>query len=223
MIAYLHRFPPLRIASIGCVAAVSLLLLAAMLGPAKAQSPPADAAAPQFQVTLEPGQVERFIASWPDFKALGDQLAQSHGVDPDANSPTTAFAAWAKAADAKAKIDAVVAKHGFASLEDWRRIADSVMLAYSYDAAELSDARLAEVLADIEANPQIPAAQKAEAAAQVREYFSAAKVLIPLPGNLRTIEPYLDELAAIAGGPPRDDGAAPPADQAPGGAGETQD
>lgn len=223
MIATLNRFTPLRIASIGCAVAAALALFGATLAPSAAQSSPDAAAAQQFQVTLEASQVERFIASWPDFKALGDELAESHGVDQDANSPTTAFTAWAKAPDAKAKIDAVLAKHGFTSLQDWTRIADSVMLAYSYDAAELSDERLAEVLADIEANPQIPAAQKAEAAAQVREYFAAAKVLTPLPGNLETIEPYLDDLAAIAGGPPRDDGAAPPADQPPGGAGETQD
>jgi hypothetical protein len=223
MITSLHRLARVRLASLSRAVFASLLLLGAGVAPAPAQSPPASATTTQFQVTLEPGQVERFIASWPDFKALGDELAESHGVDQDANSPTTAFAAWAKAPDAKAKIDAVIAKHGFASLEDWTRVADSVMLAYSYDAAELSDARLAEVLADIEANPQIPAAQKAEATAQVREYFTAAKVLTPLPGNLQTIEPYLDDLAAIAGGPAPDDGAAPPPDQPAGGAGETQD
>ncbi len=184
--------------------AVALALGLSMPSMAQAQSSTSDAGVAEMQVTLTPDMVQRFIASWPDFRALGDKLAENRGVDPAAGTPTGAFAAWAKEADAKAEIDAVVAKHGFATLEDWIRAADSVMLAFSYDEEELSDERLAEILAEIETSPQVPPDQKAAAAEQVREYFAAARVLKPLPGNAETIEPFLDELAIVAGGVPDD-------------------
>lgn len=215
---------PLLAAARTCAVALAVGLAAPSI--AAAQSPETEAVAQDMQVTLTPDMVERFIASWPEFKALGDKLAADRGVDPAAGTPTAAFAAWAKAEDAKAEIDAVAGKHGFASLEDWSRVADSVMIAFSYDEEELSDERLAEILAEVEASPQVPADQKAAAAEQVREYFAAARLLKPLPGNSETIEPFLDELNVVAGGAP-EEGApaadAPAAEEPTAEGGEAQD
>ncbi len=211
------RLAPRLLATARTVA-VALAVGLAVPAIAVAQSPTPEATAVATQVTLTPDMVKRFIASWPDFKALGDELAADRGVDPSAATPTAAFAAWAKQADAKAKIDALVAKHGFASLDDWGRTAESVMLAFSYDAEELSDERLAEILTEIETSPQVPPDQKAAAAEQVREYFAAAQALKPLPANVETIEPFLDELAIVAGGAPDETG--PAGGGEPGGEGE---
>ncbi len=216
MTPFVSRLAPRLLATARTLAVAAAL---GLCGPAiaTAQSPTPEATAEQAQVTLTPDMVQRFIASWPDFKALGDELAADRGVDPSAATPTAAFAAWAKQADAKAKIDAVLTKYGFASLEDWGRTADSVMLAFSYDEQELSDERLAEILAEIETSPQVPPDQKAAAAEQVREYFAAAQALKPLPENVATIEPFLDELAIVAGGSPDEAG---PADGGEPGAGD---
>lgn len=204
MTFFVSRVAP-RLLSAARACAVALALGVSAPAVATAQQSP-EVVAQEMQVTLTPDMVQRFIASWPEFKALGDKLAADRGVDPNAGTPTAAFAAWAKAEDAKAQIDAIVQKHGFASLEDWSRVADSVMIAYSYDEEELSDERLAEILAEVEASPQVPADQKAAAAEQVREYFAAARVMRPLPGNSETIEPFRDELDTVAGAAP-DDGA----------------
>jgi hypothetical protein len=203
MTPFVSRLAPRLLATARTVA-VALAVGLAVPAVAVAQSPTSEATGMQTQVTLTPDQVQRFIASWPEFKALGDKLAEDRGVDPSAGTPTAAFTAWAQQPDAKAEIDAIVSKHGFASLEEWGHVADSVMLAFSYDAEELSDERLAEILAEIETSPQVPPDQKAAAAEQVREYFAAAQTLKPLPQNVETIEPFLDELAIVAGGAPDD-------------------
>ena len=200
---FVSRLAPRLLATARTVA-VALAVGLAVPAAAVAQSSSSDTAVTQTQVTLTPDMVQRFIASWPDFKALGDKLAEDRGVDPQAGTPTAAFAAWAREADAKAEIDAVVTRYGFGSLEQWIGVADSVMLAFSYDAEELSDERLAEILADVEASPQVPPDQKAAAAEQVRAYFAAARALKPLPGNVETVEPFLDDLAVVAGGAPDD-------------------
>jgi hypothetical protein len=217
MTCFVSRLAPRFLAAARTVA-VALAVGMAAPALAVAQSPTSDAAPMPDQVTLTPDMVQRFIDSWPDFKALGDKLATDRGVDPSAGTPTAAFSSWAKEADAKAEIDAVVTKHGFASLQDWIGAADSVMIAFSYDEQELSEERLAEILAEVEASPQVPPDQKAAAAAQVREYFAAARMLKPLPGNVETIEPFLDELALVAGGAPDDAG--PAGGGEPGGEGE---
>lgn len=211
MTSFVSRVAP-RLLATARTFAMALALGVSVPAIAVAQSSGTEAAIAQMQVPLTADMVQRFIASWPEFKALGDKLAADRGVDPDAGTPTAAFASWAKEADAKAEIDAVVTKHGFASLEDWIAAADSVMIAFSYDEEELSEERLAEILAEVEASPQVPPDQKAAAAAQVREYFAAARTLKPLPGNAETIEPFLDELALVAGGAPED---ASPADGGP--------
>lgn len=205
--------------------AVALTLGCALPGLAIAQEPASTDMPVPEQVVLTPDMVERFIASWPDFQVLGDNLAETRGVDPSATTPTAAFQSWAKEEDAKADIDKLVAKHGFASLAEWSRVAESVMLAFSYDEEGLTDERLAEVLAEIESSPQIPDDQKAMAAEQVRAYFAAARAVKPLPENVAVIQPYLDDLAEITGAaPPADDGDAPDADApADDRAGETQD
>lgn len=205
MIANALRLASPLFAVVGRLLAIVALLVLPLASSA-AQSPTAGEPSASLQVTLTPDQVERFIDSWPDFEALGDKLAESHGVDESVTDPTSAFASWAKSADAKSQIDAVVAKHGFASLDDWSGVAASVMLAFSYDAQELSEERVAEVVAEIEASPQVPADQKAAAIAQLREYVTAARAMAPLPGNVDTIEPYLVDLAAIAGGQPVEPG-----------------
>ncbi len=207
MTSFVSRVAP-RLLATARTFAVALALGLTAPAIAAAQSSGSEAAVAEMQVPLTADMVQRFIASWPEFKALGDKLAEDRGVDPEASTPTAAFAAWAKQPDAKAEIEAAAAKHGFTSLDDWIKAADSVMIAFSYDEAELSEERLAEILAEVEASPQVPPDQKAAAAAQVREYFAAARTLKPLPGNVEAIEPFLDELAIVAGGAPDDAGPA---------------
>jgi len=192
--------------------------------PAAAAPPPADAsqATTIEQIQLTPELVEKFVSSWPAMEALGDELAGAYGVDPSATDPTSAFKAWNARPEASTKITAAVTAAGFAGLADWVKVANSVVLAYGYDETQLAPERLAEVIAEIEASPDIPADQKPAVVAQVRQQFADAANLKPLAGNPEVVQPFVDRLAKMFGDSPvegempqLEDEGAPPAEAAP--------
>lgn len=214
------------IASLLAVALITLVLFAGA-APAPAQDatpvPPGvldggtTVPAPVPQVALTAAMVEKFVKSWPDLQALGDEFAETYGVDDDVTDPITAFAAWSRTAAAKARIDAVLAKHGFADLDEWSTIANSVMLAYTYDPEQLSEANLAAAIAEIKGDAGIPDDQKSAIVEAMRAQFAAARDMVPPPGNVEAVKPFMAEIAEIIGdsGPegemvePAPDGAEP--------------
>lgn len=230
------------LASLTIALAVATVPVAAQDTPATA-TPPAESApapmspmvaapaAPIEQVPLTADVVEKFVSSWPEIEKLGDELASAYGVDPSVTDPTSAFTYWAKRPEARQKIDAALTKAGFASLEEWVKIANSVVLAYGYDEAELAPERVAEIVAEIEKSEEIPAEQKPAVIAQVRQQFADAVAQKPLAGNAEVVAPFAERLGAIFGDSPVDgeqvpaleeEGAppaadAPPADGAPAG------
>jgi hypothetical protein len=171
---------------------------AAPSGDAAAAPGTADQPAPE-QVPLTADSVKGFLDSWPELQKLGDEFAEKYGVDEAATDPITTFSAWAENDEAKARIDAVLSKHGFASLADWAKVANSVMIAYTYDPAELTHERLAEALAEVEKAQDIPAEQKAEIAASVKEQFAAARAMQPPPGNTEVVKPFAERIAEVMG------------------------
>jgi len=196
------------VASILAIALLSLVLFAGAT-PAPAQDatpvPPGvldggtAAPVPVPQVALTGTMVEKFVQSWPDLQALGDEFAETYGVDDDVTDPISAFAAWSRTPAAKTRIDAVMAKHGFTDLGEWSTVANSVMLAYTYDPEQLSEANLAAAIAEIESDPGIPDDQKTAIVAAMREQFAAARDMVPPPGNVEAVKPFTAAIAEIIG------------------------
>lgn len=181
----------------------------------------APAAAQVTQVPLTAETVEKFVSSWPTMEALGDEFAEAYGVDPGVTDPTSAFTAWSRQPAAKTKLDEALSKAGFSGLDQWIEVANSVVVAYGYDAAELAPERLDEIVAEIQGSTEIPEDQKATVIAQVRQEFARAAELKPLPGNPEVVAPFAERLAEVFGDGAMDgemvvpdEGEAPPADGA---------
>ncbi len=123
--------------------------------------------------TLTSDEVERFIASIQELKTLEPFASADEAWwsgEPQGDSPETAPMSHAvelmKGRDAYDSLAAVVSKLGFASPEAWGRTGDRVMFAMmSLEMGNLApgmEKKLAEMMADIENNPQFSAEQKAE-------------------------------------------------------------
>jgi hypothetical protein len=155
------------------------------------------------QVQLTPGLVESFIASYPQLQALGKQLEQRYGrAAADPEDPTSGIAAFAAYAEARGQIEQIITAHGIGSLEDWTRIAYSVMLAYSFaergDGGGSVDSEMAEAMEQIRGDRNIPAAQKEQLIAMLEQQMAAISQLRPPAGNIEAVTPYLDQIRSIA-------------------------
>lgn len=174
-------------------------------GAAQANTPGSDAPpAPELlaptsdnQIPLTPALVQRFLDSWPELSALGDQFADQYGVDEDATDPASAFQIWAERPEAKTKIDAVLTKHGFGGLDEWAKVANSVLLAYDYDESLTDPAQIADAVREIEATPGMSRQEKDSLIAQVHKQAEDAAAGKPLDGNRAVIEPFMDRIGAV--------------------------
>lgn len=155
------------------------------------------------QVALTPELVEGFIASYPQLQELGNELEQQYGrANADPEDPASIVAGFAAYADARSRIEQIVQAHGINSLEDWARIAYSVMLAYSFaergDGGGGVDSEMAEAMEQIRGDTNIPAAQKEQLIAMLQQQMAQISQLRPPAGNIEAVSGYTDQIRAIA-------------------------
>lgn len=147
------------------------------------------------QVPLTTDLVQRLIDSWPEMSALASDFTDQYGIDEDAPDPAAVFGAWASHPEAKAKIDAVIAKHGFKDLDEWTKVANSILIAYDWDDDLVDPKKIEEAVHDIDKTPGLSQAEKDALIAQVREQAASAEESRPLPGNREVIAPFSDRIA----------------------------
>jgi hypothetical protein len=167
------------------VAALSLaclpVLIAATPGAAFAQSTPAQEGPKQMALTDQ--QIQNLLAAKPEIDAILAKVPE--GADPDAK--------------AAASLDAAAKKHGFAAYSDYDAVDGNVSLVlagidpqtkkYVGDAVVIK-----QQLAELQADKQMPAADKKQAVAQLND---ALKSVVPLQfqANIPIVAKYYDKLS----------------------------
>lgn len=196
------------------VACTAMLALAALQVPGLAQaptdtSPPVDTAAEPQQLTLTPQLIENFLASWTDMEALRQRFDQSFGTDgaEDEGDPLFSLGNYLDKPEAKAEIDATLAKYSFVRYADWVNVAESVMLAFGAadpDAGPVDVAAEKKRVGDeIGADPSLSVEEKQQALKDLDEQFAAMSDFEPLPGNVDAVKPYMDKIRTLFEGPPQ--------------------
>jgi hypothetical protein len=176
---------PLVVAlALGCLAP-----LPALLAPdaALAQSPPAAAAdQPLKQIALTDAQLQAYLAAAPDIEPILEKAQQGDAGQLD---PKTLAA-----------LEAAAKKHQFASFEDYQDVAANIGLAMDGIDPQTktyvgADVMLKKQIAEVQADPKMPAADKKQAIAELND---ALKATAPVQnkGNIDLVIKYYDKLAA---------------------------
>ncbi len=183
------------------IAAVVAVLALAAVG-VSSQATAQDGQQVPQQVELTAQQIEAFLASYPEVEALGEEFEREYGsVDVDPEDPTSAFTAYSRYADARERMEGIMRRHGIASMEEWTRLAYSVMLAYSFaeqgeDIGSM-DQEMDSAIAQIEGDDSIPAEQKEQLIAMLRMQVEQISQLRPPPGNIELAAQYADRIRTI--------------------------
>jgi hypothetical protein len=114
-------------------------------------------AADNEQVKLSPQTVERFLQAHDELEALARSFATRYGdrSDAEGDDPVAALPAFQDVPEARGKTSQILVKYGFADLDDWERVTNSVLLAYQYT--------------DPAATPPDPEVEKAKARAEIEK------------------------------------------------------
>lgn len=146
---------------------------------------------------LTPVIVENLIASYPKVKAKVDDLKAQYDVAGDLSGATT-WRAWAGVNGAKSQLDAIVRAYDFADFPSWVRAFSVTAQAYAFtqSGADL-DRKMAEALARIENDPNLPEAQKEMMRQQLRHSADAIAAIKPSQESIDAVTPYAEELKQL--------------------------
>jgi hypothetical protein len=111
--------------------------------------------------------------------------------------PANAAQAMAEGLAEAAEVNAVLGGHGFASPEEWQKTITSVALAYGFSKDPKGAADLDKQIAEMQANPQIPAAYKQQAIDSLKGIRPSANNLTVVKG-LAADPAYGKKLQALA-------------------------
>jgi hypothetical protein len=162
-------------------------------------------AASDEQVTLSPSVVEKFLGAHDELEALAADLAKKYGdrSEAEGDDPVAALPAYQDVPDAKQRTAMLMVKYGFIDLDDWQRVANSVLVAYQFlDPANVPpdvDQEKAKARGDIDADKSLTPEKKAQALQELDEQYAAVATYVPLPGNVEVVRPYADRIKAIVG------------------------
>ena len=154
-------------------------------------------AAQTDDIALTAEMVENFAASYVSVRAKADELGAKYDV-PEGDTATSAWQAWMGVGGAKAELDAAVAGHGFSDFGTWLQAFSSVARAYAFakDGGAL-DNDMAQALAQIQNDPNIPQAQKDMLLQQLQASAGAISSMRPSQENIDAVAPYVDQLSVV--------------------------
>ena len=153
--------------------------------------------APPASVTLTPGTVESFIASFPVVRAKANELSAQYQV-PEGGSAAATWQAWAGIEAARNELDATVGAYGFPDFTAWTQTMSAVARAYAFSREGASlDGKMAEALAKIRDHPNIPAAQKEMMIQQLQHSAGAIAGMRPSQENIDAVKAYSEQLKAV--------------------------
>lgn len=190
--------------------ALRSLSLAAALGGAAVLGAPAVAPATavaqqpadQHQIELTAAMVEAFLDTYPQIESLGEEFERQYGyAGADPEDPAGFAMAYARYAEARERMEAILSQHGIGSMEEWGRIAYSVMIAYSFAEGGENiggmDDEMAEAIEQIRRDPGIPADQRDHLVASLEAQMEQLRQLRPSAGNIALAAQYAERIRTV--------------------------
>lgn len=188
------------------VPALVMLILAAPLTPAFGQAGGIDMdaldrlAEDHKQVPLTEDIINRFVASYPEMKAVGAKFPQTEATEDKASEDGDDELASMPPEKRKA-MEEVATKHGFKDLDEWMTVASTVAMSY----AQLREGKsrqdlqtmIDRAVTQAENNPKVTQEQRKRAIAQYREIGDKLAKLQPLPANIELVEKMIGKLAPV--------------------------
>lgn len=168
---------PRHRSSLRALALAVAFIAAAAFTPAEASGEP----------HLTEDQVERFIESMAEVRTWADdadELAEME-IDPGAEGITKPFSSALQHMQAQgglSGLETIVHDHGFESIDQWGRVGDRVVRAFMALEIERehpdAKAELQEARREIEANPDIPEAQKEQLLQMLEQTAGAMMAMV---------------------------------------------
>jgi hypothetical protein len=187
-----------RTASLAAALAIgSVLAGIASTSPAVAQQPSIE-----HQIELTAPMVEAFLVTYPRIEALGEEFERQYGyAGADPEDPAGFAMAYARYAEARERMEAILSQHGIGSMEEWARIAYSLMIAYSFAEGGENiggmDQEMAAAINQIRNDPSIPAEQRDHLIAALEGQLAQIQQMRPSPGNIALATQYAEEIRAV--------------------------
>lgn len=176
----------------------AVLGVAVVAPPAVVAQQPAD----QHQIELTPSMVEAFLDTYPQIESLGEEFERQYGyAGADPEDPAGFAMAYARYAEARERMEAILSKYGIASMEEWGRIAYSLMIAYSFAEGGENiggmDHEMAEAIEQIRSDPGIPADQRDHLVASLEAQMEQLRQLRPSAGNIALAAQYAERIRTV--------------------------
>lgn len=151
-------------------------------------------AAELHQVPLTEDIVDRFVASYPEMKAVASKFPPT-----DPKEDQTEFEAMSP--EKRKAMDEVAVKHGFKNVEEWSEVASTVAMSYAYVREGKSQQDLKgmvdRAVTQAENDPKLTAEQREQAIAHYREVGDKLAKLMPLPSNTELVEKMIGKVAPV--------------------------
>lgn len=152
---------------------------------------------------LKDQQVAGFIASLPDVVTLGEQHAdtQLHNIDPG-QPLTSSLEVLDKQSAAYTDLAQLVARHGFANVEQWANVGDRTIMAYGIVASGFTDSQVEagyqQGVVNINKDPNLSADQKAKILQGMEKTHARNMLARKTAGpDLTAVQPYLEPLGKL--------------------------
>ena len=178
-------------------------VLAATLLLTPAHDARAQTGLPTFeQVPLTADMIKRFVASYPELRAVGKKYEGKAPKSADGStSPIGALTSYLQLAPARAEMQAVLARHGFDGFADWVKVAQSIAMAYGFAKSgtdlEQPNAKMEQALSQIENNPRFTAEQKKQMSAMLQQQMALMLRMRPSAENLALVRKMMAEISAV--------------------------
>jgi hypothetical protein len=153
------------------------------------------------QMILTRENVQRFLTAYPKVRAIGTDYAKREGKQlSKVDDPLSMLARIAGDEKLHAGIDSAVKEHGFAGLNDWLKVCQSIALAYA-SIKKPNDSKIAEemekAIAKIQKTTFLPEHQKKELIKKIREQARLRGYIDAPKQNIELVRAMKDDIDAI--------------------------
>ena len=149
-------------------------------------------------VPLDRDKVERLIKSMPEMQAFGKEHKLNKLPKGAARDPNAALMQYLKDNNLQQKLQAMLAKYGFGSIQEWTRTMQSVTIAYGFAKSGKSAAQMKNdmqaMINKIQADPNIPQDQKAGLIAMFKQQMAMALKMAPPPENIAVVKEMIPQI-----------------------------
>lgn len=154
-----------------------------------------------WSAALTPGDVQGFVGSMRELKAVFDQYVDEIGDDGDATSTSQLVNDWAQSLRTRADVLKILSRFGF-QFENWLVVCQRATTAYT--AIKLGQGgedvlgQMRQSLEDLQNDPEIPEEQKAQMQAQMEASMAEIEEIMNAPqADQDMVRPFIMDLDQI--------------------------